>query len=405
MAENMRLKGKNAFVTGGGNGIGKAIALLLGRHGANVMVNDLGTDEAGEGSDATPAEQTAAEIAASGGTAATCMADVATFDGAGKVVSDTEEAFGQVDIAVNCAGAALEGSIFEMSEEFYHKTIALQMSQKWFIARHAVPRMVAQGWGRVVNTTSHGAMGDLGQPAFAAAMGGLSVLALLGALASPALSWPPPQATEPTRPSQALSELAAAAWSCLRSPPRRSLLLLGAGSRLIMTLLIALTSLYLQDRLDASAWGLGVIAGFVLALHWTSQIAAGPIMGALSDRVGRTRALAALVLALAVALALSGRVRGNASLLGMGAVMLLFSGLRVVIEAAASDAARAEAEPHLFMGVFTTADDWAAAMGPILGLSWFRIDLIPPFFTGCALLLLALGFNYRRSLRGAGLAT
>lgn len=240
---------------------------------------------------------------------------------------------------------------------------------------------------------------------FAAAMGGLSVLALLGALASPALSWPPPQAAEPTRPPQALSELAAAAWSCLRSPPRRSLLLLGAGSQLIMTLLIALTSLYLQDRLDASAWGLGVIAGFVLALHWTSQIAAGPIMGALSDRVGRTRALAALVLALAVALALSGWVRGNASLFGMGAVMLLFSGLRVVIEAAASDAARAEAEPHLFMGVFTTADDWAAAMGPILGLSWFRIDLIPPFFAGCALLLLALGFNYRRSLRGAGLAT
>ena len=245
----------------------------------------------------------------------------------------------------------------------------------------------------------------LDQRGFAAAMVGLSVLALLGAVASPALSWPPPQATEPTRPSQALSELAAAAWSCLRSPPRRSLLLLGAGSRLIMTLLIALTSLYLQDRLDASALGLGVIAGFVLALHWTSQIVAGPIMGALSDRIGRTRALAALVLALVVALALSGWVRGSASLFGMGAVMLLFSGLRVVVEAAASDAARAEAEPHLFMGVFTTADDWAAAMGPILGLSWFQADLILPFFAGCALLLLTLGFNYQRSLQGVGRAT
>ena len=181
-ASDHRLKGRNAFVTGGGNGIGKAIALFLGRHGANVMVNDLGTDEAGEGSDATPAEQTAAEIAAAGGTAATCFADVATFDGAGQVVSDTEAAFGQVDIAVNCAGAAIEGSIFEMSEELYHKTIALQMSQKWFIARHAVPRMAGQGWGRVINTTSHGAMGDLGQPAFAAAMGG--VISMTKALAT-----------------------------------------------------------------------------------------------------------------------------------------------------------------------------------------------------------------------------
>jgi len=176
-----RLENKSAFVTGAGNGIGKAIAMLLAQHGAKVMVNDLGTDELGEGSDATPASQTVAEIRAAGGEAESCFADVASFEGAAKVVADTVEAFGRADIAVNCAGAAIEGNIFEMSEELYHKTIALQMSQKWFIARNVVPQMVAQGWGRVVNTTSHGAMGDLGQPAFAAAMGG--VISMTKALA------------------------------------------------------------------------------------------------------------------------------------------------------------------------------------------------------------------------------
>ena len=177
-----RLAEKSAFVTGAGNGIGKAIALLLAEHGAQVMVNDLGTNELGEGRDAGPAEQTAAAIRSAGGQAESCVADVATFEGAGQVVADTLAAFGRVDIAVNCAGAAIEGSIFEMSPEQYHQTIALQLSQKWFIARQVVPQMVEQGWGRVVNTTSHGAMGDLGQPAFAAAMGG--VISLTKALAT-----------------------------------------------------------------------------------------------------------------------------------------------------------------------------------------------------------------------------
>lgn len=146
------------------------------------MAADLGTDELGEGSDPDPAERTAGEIRAAGGQAESCCADVATFDGAARVVSATAAAFGQVDIAVNCAGAAIEGSIFEMDEADFHKTIALQLSQKWFVARNVVPQMVAQGWGRIINTTSHGALGDLGQPAFAAAMGG--VISLTKALAT-----------------------------------------------------------------------------------------------------------------------------------------------------------------------------------------------------------------------------
>jgi NAD(P)-dependent dehydrogenase (short-subunit alcohol dehydrogenase family) len=168
-----RLQGRVAMVTGAGNGIGKQIALLLAREGASVLVNDLGTDMVGLGSTSKAADATVAEIEALGGSAVASYDSVADFDSVGKVVQRGIEAFGRIDIAVNCAGAAIEGTIYEMPVEVYERTIALQMSQKWYIARHLVPQMVANGWGRIVNTTSHGSLGDLGQPAFAAAMGGV----------------------------------------------------------------------------------------------------------------------------------------------------------------------------------------------------------------------------------------
>lgn len=168
-----RLDGRVALVTGAGNGIGRAIALLLAAEGAQLVANDLGTDELGGGGSSSAADATVAAIEEAGGSAVASYDSVADFDGAGAAVQRGIDAFGRVDISVNCAGAALGGSIFDMDIDDYHKVIALQMSQKWFLARHLVPRMAEQGWGRIVNTTSHGAMGDLGQPAFAAAMGGV----------------------------------------------------------------------------------------------------------------------------------------------------------------------------------------------------------------------------------------
>ena len=176
-----RLEDKSTVVTGAGNGIGQAIAIALAAEGALVVANDLGTDMLGEGQDNKAASGTVNQIEAGGGTAIADNSDVATFEGAGSLIERAIEQFGQIDIVVNCAGAAIEGSIYEMQPELYEKTIALQMSQKWFMARHSVPHMAAKGWGRIINTTSHGALGVLGQPAFAAAMGG--VISMTKALA------------------------------------------------------------------------------------------------------------------------------------------------------------------------------------------------------------------------------
>ena len=168
-----RLKDRIALVTGAGNGVGKECAKFLAAHGAKIVANDRGTDMEGRGDNPSDAEQTVAEIERAGGTAVPSYDSVAEFDGAGAAVETALKSFGRLDICVNCAGAAIDGTIFDMPVEEYERTIALQMSQKWYIGRHAIPRMVEQGWGRVVNTTSNGAMGFLGKPAFAAAMGGV----------------------------------------------------------------------------------------------------------------------------------------------------------------------------------------------------------------------------------------
>src|SRR5947209_5075610 len=98
------LKGKVAIVTGAGRGIGREHALALARAGAKVVVNDLGGSLAGEGEDTTPAEGVAEEIRSLGGEAAADYENVASFDGAERLVAHAVEAFGRLDILVNNAG-------------------------------------------------------------------------------------------------------------------------------------------------------------------------------------------------------------------------------------------------------------------------------------------------------------
>ncbi|HEV8298313.1 MAG TPA: SDR family oxidoreductase [Acidimicrobiales bacterium] len=165
------LDGRAALVTGAGNGIGRACAMALAAHGASVVVNDLGTDEFGKGTSAA-ADATVADIRAAGGVAVANHDSVADSGGCAAAVATAVDAFGQLDIVVGCAGALLEGSL-QATDEEYQRFLNLFLSQKFWLARAAVPAMAERGWGRLITTTSFGATGLLGKPIFAGAMGGV----------------------------------------------------------------------------------------------------------------------------------------------------------------------------------------------------------------------------------------
>src|SRR6516165_874185 len=93
-----RLEGRVALVTGAGNGIGQACALALARHGASIVVNDLGTDEYASGRSSAAADGTVATIRAGGGTAAANYDSVASPDGCAAAVQTAIDEFGQLDI-------------------------------------------------------------------------------------------------------------------------------------------------------------------------------------------------------------------------------------------------------------------------------------------------------------------
>ncbi len=167
-----RLAGRVALVTGAGNGIGQACAEALAAHGASVVVNDLGTDEYASGVSSDAADSTVEGIRAAGGTAVANYDSVADADGCARAVQTAVDEFGQLDIVVGCAGAIIDGTL-AADDETYLRFMALFLHQKFWLARAALPGMLERGWGRIITTTSHGATGLLGQPTFAAAMGGV----------------------------------------------------------------------------------------------------------------------------------------------------------------------------------------------------------------------------------------
>jgi 3-oxoacyl-[acyl-carrier protein] reductase len=178
------LKDKVAVVTGSGQGIGRAIAIGMAKEGAKVVTNNRRKGSTGHAllndsliksldnkkiewlrkqeEEATgDAETTARTIKEFGGEAVPFFGDISNFKVAGKLIQTAVDTFGKVDILVNVAGAFGFGAIWEMTEETWDRVNAAKPKGYFNTIRHAVPHMMKQKWGRILNCTSRAFLGDV----------------------------------------------------------------------------------------------------------------------------------------------------------------------------------------------------------------------------------------------------
>lgn len=162
--EGIDLKGKTAIVTGASRGIGKAIALRLAELGANIVVNYR----------STPVDDLILEIEKMGVKAIAIKADVSKFDEAEKLVKETVETFGTLDILINNAGITKDALVMRMKEEDFDSVINVNLKGAFNTIRHASGIMFRKRTGRIINITSVvGIIGNAGQTNYSSAKAGL----------------------------------------------------------------------------------------------------------------------------------------------------------------------------------------------------------------------------------------
>src|ERR1700683_718565 len=173
-----------AVVTGAGRGIGRDIARCLASEGASVVVNDLGASLEGEGKADDPASETVRLIEDAGGKAVANGDSVSDYQGAGRIIAQAVDTYGQIDILVNNAGIVRDRSLLKMEEGDYDAVISVHQKGTFNCTRHAAPLMKEQGYGRIVNiTSSAGLRCNFGQTNYGAAKAGIMGMTFVWALA------------------------------------------------------------------------------------------------------------------------------------------------------------------------------------------------------------------------------
>ena len=154
----LRFDGRVAVITGGGRGLGREYARLLGSKGARVIVNDPGVSMKGEGTDAGPAEEVVQEIRSAGGEAFACTESVATPEGGKAVIQSALDHFGRIDVLIHNAGNVRYGSLEEITQEDFEAVVDVHLMGAFHVVRPAFPIMCKAGYGRVVLTSSIGGL-------------------------------------------------------------------------------------------------------------------------------------------------------------------------------------------------------------------------------------------------------
>lgn len=181
--ERLGFEGRVVVITGAGRGIGRAYALELAGRGAQVVVNDVGSSLAGSGTDGDPATAVVEEIRAAGGNAIASAADVGDPDAAASIVDAAVAAFGRVDVVLANAGILAPDGVPELTVDALERHLRVHVVGSYNVVRAAWPRLVAQGYGRVVLTSSVGFFGGPRLLAYSTAKGGVVSLARSLALA------------------------------------------------------------------------------------------------------------------------------------------------------------------------------------------------------------------------------
>ncbi len=169
-----RLEGKNAIVTGGGRGLGRAIALGFAREGANVVIAEI---------DPQTGNDTVGEIEKLGRKAVNIKTDVSRKSDIDAMVAQAIATFGRIDILMNNAGIHVAAPFLEVSEELYDRTLNTNLKSQFFCAQAVARHMVEQGGGKIINTSSISAeIADPGASHYCVGKGGVQMLTRAAAL-------------------------------------------------------------------------------------------------------------------------------------------------------------------------------------------------------------------------------
>jgi 3-oxoacyl-[acyl-carrier protein] reductase len=161
---DLEIKDKVAIVTGSARGIGAATARRLAQEGAKVIVNDILAEHA---------EATAAALRKEGLQAHCIAADITKAAEVQRLVDETVAQFGGVHILVNNAGFPRDKYLVKMSEEDWDLVMNVMLKGAFLVTKAVMPRLIEQGWGRVINISSRAHFGNPTQANYSAAKAGL----------------------------------------------------------------------------------------------------------------------------------------------------------------------------------------------------------------------------------------